>query len=82
MNSKPHRDTIALETAEILSHQSFEGDQYLMRVHAPECAATAQAGQFAHLQCDDMLAMRRPLSIMRANPEQGWVEAPAMRQRS
>jgi len=74
MNNKAHRGTICLETAEILSHQAFEGDQYLLRVQAPECASLARAGQFAHLQCDPMLAMRRPLSIMRVDAKQGWVD--------
>ena len=74
MNNKAHRGTICLETAEILSHQAFEGDQYLLRVQAPECASLARAGQFAHLQCDPMLAMRRPLSIMRVDADQGWVD--------
>lgn len=72
--SKPHRGTIHLEDAEILDHQVFKGDQYVLRVHAPACAAKALPGAFAHLQCDPLLAMRRPLSIMRVDPKQGWVD--------
>ncbi len=71
---KPHRDTIELEEAEILSQQAFDGEQYILRLHAPGCAATARAGQFAHLNCDPALAMRRPLSIMRVDPDSGWVD--------
>lgn len=71
---KPHRGTIHLEEAEILAHQAYPGDQYVLRVRAPECAAKALPGSFAHLQCDPLLAMRRPLSIMRVDPKQGWVE--------
>ena len=71
---KPHRGTIHLEEAEILAHQAYPGDQYVLRVQAPECAAKALPGSFAHLQCDPLLAMRRPLSIMRVDPRQGWVE--------
>jgi dihydroorotate dehydrogenase electron transfer subunit len=71
---KPHRDTIELEAAEIISQQAFDGDQYVLRLQAPSCAATARAGQFAHLTCDPALAMRRPLSIMRVNPDSGWVD--------
>ena len=74
MNNTSTRDTISLEDAEILSHQTYEGDQYVLRVLAPLCAATAQAGQFAHLECDPMLAMRRPLSIMRVDAKNGWVD--------
>jgi dihydroorotate dehydrogenase electron transfer subunit len=74
MTRRDHRGTIFLESSEVLSHRAFEGAQYLLRVRASECAARARPGQFAHLQCDPLLAMRRPLSIMRANPEQGWVD--------
>lgn len=68
------RSSIALEEAEILSHQAYAGDQYLLRVQAPVCAGAARAGQFAHLSCHPLLAMRRPLSIMRVDPAAGWVE--------
>ena len=71
---KPHRDTIELEDAEIISQQAFDGGQYILRLQAPACAATARAGQFAHLSCDPALAMRRPLSIMRVDPDSGWVD--------
>jgi dihydroorotate dehydrogenase electron transfer subunit len=74
MSHKTHRDTIFLEEAEILGQESFAGDQYLMRLWAPECAHHAQPGSFAHLRCDPALPMRRPLSIMRANPAGSWVE--------
>jgi len=71
---KPHRNTIFPENAEILSHQAFAGKQYIMRVHAPECAAHAQAGSFAHIQCDPQLVMRRPISIMQVSKHAGWVD--------
>ena len=74
MNTRSHRETIHLESARILSHDAYQGDQFVLRVQAPDCAASAQAGQFAHLSCDPLLAMRRPISIMRANAEQGWVD--------
>ncbi len=71
---KSHRDSIFLEEAEILSHDSFEGDQYLLRVRAPECADHARPGSFAHVQCDPQRPLRRPISIMRASPGEGWVD--------
>lgn len=71
---KPHRDTIFVEQAEILEQVAYAGEQYVMRVRAPEIASHAKAGSFAHISCDPMLAMRRPISIMRANREQGWVD--------
>lgn len=72
--SKPHRDTIFLEDAEILSQQAFEGDQQIIRLQAQTCATHAQPGSFVHLQCDPQHPLRRPLSIMRVSPSSGWVD--------
>ncbi|MEN8763605.1 MAG: dihydroorotate dehydrogenase electron transfer subunit [Thiogranum sp.] len=74
MSEKPQRGSIYLESARIVSQQAYDGDQYVLRVQAADCAATARAGQFAHLSCDPMLAMRRPISIMRVDARQGWVD--------
>jgi dihydroorotate dehydrogenase electron transfer subunit len=71
---KPHHDTIFLEDAAILAHEAFPGDQYVVRLKAHQCAATARPGQFVHLQCHPLHPMRRPLSLMRAAPREGWVE--------
>ena len=74
MTAPPHRDTIFLEDGEILSHEAHAADQYVLRVWSPECARHARPGSFAHLRCDPLLPMRRPLSIMRADPGASWVE--------
>ena len=74
MSDKSQRGTIFLESAQVLSQQTYEGDQYVLRVQAADCAAAARAGQFAHLSCNPMLAMRRPVSIMRADARQGWID--------
>jgi dihydroorotate dehydrogenase electron transfer subunit len=74
MMPKPHRNTIFLEDAEILSQQAYAAEQYVLRVQAPQCAAKAKPGSFAHLQCDPQLPMRRPLSIMRVSANAGWVD--------
>jgi dihydroorotate dehydrogenase electron transfer subunit len=74
MSNKSRRGTICLESAAVLSQQTYDGDQYVLRVQAPDCAAAARAGQFAHLSCDPLLAMRRPVSIMRVDARQGWVD--------
>ena len=71
---KSHRDTIFLEEAEIIDHRAFEGDQYTLRVRAPEIAKHAQAGSFAHITCDPQRPMRRPISIMRVMPQNGEVD--------
>lgn len=73
--NQPHRNTIFLEDdARILAHTAHPGEQYVLRVHAPRVAARAQPGSFAHIRCDDLLPMRRPLSIMRVGPTEGWVD--------
>ena len=74
MNDRSHRDSILLEEAEILEHQTFPGDQYLLRVQTPGCAAKARPGQFVHLQVHPLRPLRRPISIMRASPKEGWMD--------
>jgi dihydroorotate dehydrogenase electron transfer subunit len=73
-STRPHRATLFVEDARILAHDSYPGGQYILRVAAPHCAARAQPGSFAHIQCDPSLPMRRPLSIMRVDAAAGWVE--------
>jgi dihydroorotate dehydrogenase electron transfer subunit len=68
------RDTISLEQAEILSHQAHAGGQYIMRLRAPAIAADARPGSFVHLRCDPTLPLRRPMSIMRADGQAGWID--------
>lgn len=72
--TNPHRGTIFVEDVEVLAHQAFPGDQYVLRVKAPKCAARAEPGSFVHITCDPALPMRRPMSIMRVSREDGWVE--------
>jgi dihydroorotate dehydrogenase electron transfer subunit len=72
--SRAHRGTIFLEDAVALEHRAFAGAQYVLRLAAPRCAAAATPGSFIHLTCGPGLPMRRPLSIMRANAAEGWIE--------
>jgi dihydroorotate dehydrogenase electron transfer subunit len=71
---RPHRGTIFVEDAEVLSNEGFDGDQFVLRVRAARLAAAARPGCFAHIRCDPLLAMRRPMSVMRTDPETGWAE--------
>jgi dihydroorotate dehydrogenase electron transfer subunit len=68
------RGTIFLEKARVISQLAYDAEQFVLRVAAPKCAAHALPGSFAHLTCDATIPMRRPLSIMRANPGAGWIE--------
>ena len=72
--ARPHRGTIFVEDAVLLSQQEYPGRQFVIRLQAPQCAAAAVPGSFAHLTCDPQVPMRRPLSIMRVDARAGWVE--------
>lgn len=72
--SKQHRETIFVEKAEILQHEGFAGEQYVLRVRAPEIASHAEPGSFAHLQVNPNRPLRRPISIMRTNSKSGEVD--------
>ncbi len=71
---RAHRGTIFVEDAELLSQQAFPGQQFVIRLQAPKCAAAATPGSFAHLTCDPERPMRRPLSIMRVDARAGWID--------
>ncbi|MGH8594573.1 MAG: dihydroorotate dehydrogenase electron transfer subunit [Gammaproteobacteria bacterium] len=66
--------TIFLEEARVLSQDACPGGQHVLRLQAPKTAADAAPGMFAHLQCHSLLPMRRPMSLMRVNPQVGWIE--------
>jgi len=69
-----NRGSVFLEDARILAQRAWPGQQFVLRVQAPRAARKALPGTFAHLSCDPSLPMRRPLSIMRASPADGWLE--------
>ena len=73
--ARPHRGTIFEERAEVLAHERFAGDQFVLTLQAPKCARAAKPGSFVHLSCDEQVPMRRPLSIMRAHPERGSIHS-------
>lgn len=72
--SRSDRNTIFVEDARVIEHRAYPGGQFVIRLAAPETAARARAGSFVHLRCEADIPMRRPLSIMRANPQEGWIE--------
>jgi dihydroorotate dehydrogenase electron transfer subunit len=68
------RNTLFVEDAAIVSHDRYPGNQFILRVRAPKTATRALPGSFAHIRCAPALPMRRPLSIMRASADAGWIE--------
>lgn len=71
---RAHRGTIFSTSATVLRHTEFPGGQYILRLAAPDCARSATPGTFVHLQCAGEFLLRRPLSILRADAAQGWIE--------
>ena len=71
-HAQRHRASLFVEDGELLTTEKFAGDQYVMRIRAPKCAAAARPGSFVHVTCDDSQPMRRPLSIMRVCDD--WIE--------
>lgn len=72
--ARARRGTLFVEDTEVMAISRFSGDQYILRLRSPKCAASAMAGTFIHLRCDETIPMRRPLSIMRADAAEGWIE--------
>ena len=54
------RNTIFVEDATVIHQLDFPEDQFILRLHAPQCAAQARPGMFAHVRCDADIPMRRP----------------------
>ena len=71
---KPHRGTLVDETAEVLTADIHPGHQHVIKLRAPEIARRARPGAFVHLRCAPSRAMRRPMSIMRADPQAGTLD--------
>ena len=69
-----HRGSIYLEDAKVISQENWPGEQFVLRISAPKCAARALPGSFVHLTCDPDVPMRRPLSLQRVNAQEGWIE--------
>jgi len=68
-HAQRNRGTLYVEDGEVITTEAYPGDQFIMRIRAPKCAAAAKPGSFVHVVCGDSLPMRRPLSIMRAGDD-------------
>lgn len=72
--AQKNRGTIFVEEAVLRKKYEYPGQQFVLRLEAPICSRSAVAGSFVHIQCDKSIPMRRPLSIMRTNVAEGWIE--------
>ena len=69
-----YQNIIFEEQAEVLANVSFKGEQNIMRLRAPKTAKKAKPGQFVHIRVSDTLPLRRPISIMLADPKTGTID--------
>ena len=68
------RNTLYVEQANLISHKAYQGKQYHMMLKAPETSANAKPGHFVHIQCNESIFMRRPMSIMRSDSKNKMIE--------
>ena len=69
--AKTNRDTISVNDCQILAHYKFEADQYILTLESQEISQATSPGQFVHLSVSGMLAMRRPISVMSVDKDNG-----------
>ena len=64
------------EQAQILVHEAVAPDHFLLRLHAPRIAGSAQPGMFLQIRVADGTDpfLRRPMSIGMTRPESGEVD--------
>lgn len=74
MKDSPQRSTLHVECATITFQQAYPGNQFHCRLYAPRIARRAVPGSFVHVTCNPLRPMRRPLSILRVDAEEGWIE--------
>ena len=74
MSHPAHRGSILLEDATVVEQVVWPDEQFVIRLHSPRIAARAEPGSFVHLTCDADIPMRRPLSLMHADPDAGTLD--------
>jgi len=70
----PERDSIFAETGTVRDHERYDGAQHVLGVHAPTIAGRARPGSFVHVDCGPEWLLRRPMSVMAADPDSGRIE--------
>jgi dihydroorotate dehydrogenase electron transfer subunit len=71
---RPHRGTIQLESATVEQHVHVKDGQHILTLRAPNIAEQASPGSFIHVQVHALVALRRPMSIMRSDKRNGTIE--------
>lgn len=67
--------SIFVEDAVVVSNEALPAEQFLLRLQSPKCARTVKPGNFIQISCNqDKYSLKRPFSVLRSSPEQGWIE--------
>ena len=66
-----NRETISVNDCQVLAHYKYDGEQYILTLSSSEIAQTTKPGQFVHITVSDVIAMRRPISVMSVDKENG-----------
>ena len=66
-----NRGTISVNECQILAHYKYEAEQFILTISCPEIAQTTLPGQFVHVTVSGQLSMRRPISIMSVDKDNG-----------
>jgi len=64
-----NRETIGVNDCQVLAHYKYDGEQYILTLSSSEIAQTTIPGQFVHITVSDVIAMRRPISVMSVDKE-------------
>ena len=65
------RGTISVNECQILAHYRYKAEQFILTISCPEIAQTTLPGQFVHVTVSGQLSMRRPISIMSVDKDNG-----------
>ncbi len=57
-----------------MEQRELGAGQFMLRLEAAAIARAAKPGNFVHVQCDPLLPMRRPMSIMLTDPAGGSLD--------
>ncbi|HIE77816.1 MAG TPA: dihydroorotate dehydrogenase electron transfer subunit [Candidatus Thioglobus sp.] len=69
--SSTQRGTIKVCDCQILAHYQYDGDQFILTLDSSEIAKSTIPGQFVHVTVSDSIPMRRPISVMSVDIDNG-----------
>jgi len=65
------RSLIFQDEAEVVVHEKHPAKQHIIRFKSQSIANSAQPGSFVHIRCGEKYSLRRPVSIMQTNKQNG-----------